>query len=173
MLFSFTPGRSRDMEDSLRSLGAILDALRASSVLIRESPRVLILRAQVAVPVGDRVEGGWRSIDRMMSADDLLRYRQEAIARRGTGHLAGRYERSLRMIGRHIDEGGLEMVTLIQHRTATSWVLWHGTSLADGPTLLVLEDDQLLVGDSREADSRVARQRAEAIAMEVAHSRGR
>jgi hypothetical protein len=173
MLFPVAPGQPRDMEDTLRSLGAVLDSVHARHVLVREAPWGLMLRAQVAASLQDRLEDRWRSIDRDMSAGDLARYRREAVARRGSGHVAGAHERSLRMIGRHIDEGGLQAVTLIQHRTGAGWLLWHGTSAVDGPSLVVLEDDRLMVHDAREAEARAARQRAEAIAMEVAHSRGR
>lgn len=173
MLFPVAPGRPRDMEDTLRSLGAVLDAVHARHVLVREAPWGLMLRAQVAGSLQDRLEGRWRSIDREMSAEDLARYRREAVARRGSGHVAGTHERSLRVIGRHIDEAALEAVTLIQHRTEAGWLLWHGTNPVDGPNLLVLEDDRLMVRDAREAEARSTRQRAEAIAMEVGHARGR
>ncbi len=173
MLYRSRPGRPRDMEDTLRSLGAVLDAVHARSVLIREAPWGLMLRAQVAVTPQDQLAGRWRSIDREMTADDLARYQREAVARRGTGHVAGPHERTLRMIGRHIDEEGREGVTLIQHPSEAGWLLWHGSSAVDGPSLLVLEHDELLVRDTREAEARLARQRADAIAMEVAHARGR
>ncbi len=173
MLFPVAPGQPRDMEDTLRSLGAVLDAVHARHVLVREAPWGLMLRAQVAGSLQDRLDDRWRSIDRDMSAEDLARYRREAVARRGSGHVAGTHERSLRVIGRHIDEGALEAVTLIQHRTEAGWLLWHGTSPVDGPSLLVLEDERLMVRDAREAEARATRQRAEAIAMEVAHARGR
>lgn len=173
MLFPVAPGQPRDMEDTLRSLGAVLDAVHARHVLVREAPWGLMLRAQVAGSLEDRLDDRWRSIDREMTAEDLERYRREAVARRGTGHVAGTHERALRMIGRHIDDERLEAVTLIQHRTGAGWLLWHGTDLVDGPTLMVLEDDRLMIRDAKEAEARAARQRAEAIAMEVARARGR
>jgi hypothetical protein len=131
-----------------------------------------MLRAQVSVTPQDQLAGRFRSLDRELTAGDVARYQREAVARRGTGHLAGPHERTLRMIGRHIDEAGLEGVMLIQHPTDAGWLLWHGTS-PDGPDLLVLEHDELLVRDRQEAEARLARQRADAIGMEVAHSRGR
>ncbi|MFN8519363.1 MAG: hypothetical protein U0667_08230 [Chloroflexota bacterium] len=161
------------MEDALRSLGAVLDSVRASAVLIREAPWGLVLRARVAVALHDRPEGRWSPIEREMTAADVARYRQEAVARRGSGHVAGPHERSLRMVGRRIDDEHLAAVTLIQHPAEGSWLLWHGANPIDGPTLLVLEDDQLLVRDARERDRRVARERRDAVAIETGHILGR
>jgi hypothetical protein len=160
------------MEDVLRSLGAVLDTIRARAVLIREAPWGLILRAQVT-PLHGRPEARWNPIEREMTADDLARYQREAVARRGSGHVAGPHERSLRMIGRHIDEQRTIGITLIQHPAEGSWLLWHGTSTIDGPTLLVLEEGELMVRDARERGMRVARERAEVIAVEVGHVHGR
>lgn len=172
MLLPIDTQRPRDMEDVLRSLGAVLDTIHARAVLIREAPWGLLLRAQMT-PLRGRPDGRWSPIEREMTADDILRYQQEAVARRGTGHVAGPHERSLRMIGRHIDAHGIVEMTLIQHHAEGSWLLWHGTSAIDGPTLLVLEEDELLVEDARARSMRIARERAEAIAIEVGHAHRR
>lgn len=172
MLLHTDPAAPRDMEDALRSLGAVLDIVRARSVLIREARWGLVLRAQVAAP-GGRAEGRWGPIEREMTADDMERHRQEARARRGTGHVAGPHERSLRMVGRLIDDRDLSGVTLIQHPSETGWLLWHGLDPVDGPHLLLLEEGQLLTRDVQERDARLARERVSAIAMETGRIHGR
>jgi hypothetical protein len=172
MLLPVDPARPRDMEDVLRSLGAVLDTIRARAVLIREAHWGLILRAQVT-PVQGRPDARWSPIEREMTVQDLERYQREAVARRGSGHVAGPHERSLRMIGRYIDEEHTVGITLIQHPAEGSWLLWHGTSAIDGPTLLVLEEGELSVRDARARSMRVARERADAIAVEVGHVHGR
>jgi hypothetical protein len=45
MLLPTEPGRLRDAEDALRSIGAVLDTIHARSVLIRQSDAGLMLRA--------------------------------------------------------------------------------------------------------------------------------
>jgi hypothetical protein len=112
----------------------------------------------VTTTLRDRLDDRWTDIERVMSPDDMQRYRAEAIARRGTGHIAGPHERSLRMIGRHIDEHRLEAVTLIQDRSEGSWLMWHGTDAAEGPRLAILDGDVLLLEDARAAAERQARE---------------
>jgi hypothetical protein len=151
------PPRPRDTEDVLRSLGAVLDSVRARSVLLRESDDGFILHASIAVTLRDRLDGRWTSLERPVPFEELRRYQREALARRGSGHVAGPHERSLRMIGRHIDEQLLRQVALFQHQTEGCWLLWHGSGEA-GPALLTLDDDRLLIEDARQASARQARQ---------------
>lgn len=150
------PSRPVTGEDSLRSLGAVLDAVRARGVLIREMPDGLLLRAQVAVTLRDRLDGVWTPLERHVSQDEVIRYRQEALARRGTGHVAGPHERSLRMIGRYVDDQGLVGTTLIQHATEGSWLLWSDGDDEASARLAILEDDQLRIEDAAEAATREA-----------------
>jgi hypothetical protein len=150
-------------EDLLRSLGAVLDTIRARSILIRETGDGLMLRACVTASLRDRLDERWVPIERHLSPDDLARYRAEAIARRGSEHQAGPHERSLRMIGRHIDEQALVGVTLIQSQVEGAWMLWHGADPEAGPSLLVLEDDRLRVQDARQAAARVERERSASV----------
>lgn len=157
MPLSPPPDRRRDTEDALRSLGSVLDAVGARSILIRESDGGLLVRARVAASPED-LDGRWTSLERRLTADDLERYRREAVARRESGHVAGPHERVLRMIGRRIDDDGLTEVTLIQHWTEGSWLLWHGAGTSAGPALVVLEDDRLLIEDAHQAATRRARE---------------
>ncbi|MBX3032049.1 MAG: hypothetical protein KF809_18035 [Chloroflexi bacterium] len=150
------PGRRHTTEDSLRSLGAVLDAVRARGVIIRELRSGLLVRAQVAATLQDRLDGVWRPIDRLVSRGEMARYRREALARRGTGHVAGPHERSLRMIGRHIEERGLVGMTIIQHGTEGSWLLWSAGPDEASATLAVLDDHELHFRDAAEAVRREA-----------------
>jgi hypothetical protein len=157
---SASPQGPRASEDVLRSLGAVLDSVHARSVLLRESDDGFVLHAQVAATLQDRLEGHWTPFERRLTVDELARYQREAIARRGTGHVAGPHERGLRMIGRHIDQHGLRDIALYQHQTEGRWLLWHGGDPADGPALITLDDDRLLIEDTKLAVARAARQKA-------------
>lgn len=152
----FRSGRRQTSEDPLRSLGAVLDAVHARGIIISELRDGLLVRAQVAATLRDRLDGAWRPVERFIPQDEMARYRREALARRGTGHVAGPHERSLRMIGRHIEERGLVGMTIIQHGTEGSWLLWSAGPDEASATLAVLDDHELYFRDALEAVRREA-----------------
>lgn len=130
MLVDHDP-RNRDLEDVLRSVGALLDGHLARAILIKEVEHGLLLRARVAATLDQRLDGTLMPLERVFGDHDLLEQQLAAVARRGTGHLAGPIERALRTIGRMIDERELAGFLLIQHETDGAWLLWH-QAITDG-----------------------------------------
>ncbi len=112
-------------EDALRSLAGILDAHHAPAVSIREVPAGLIVRARMVATIDDRLTGRWQSLERTFSADAIEAERGAARERRGTGHVAGPIERSLRLLGRQADDRRLCGLTIIQHHVDDGWLVWH------------------------------------------------
>ena len=123
MLLEFD--RSQGYEDVLRSLGAVLDAHRARSVYIRDMGDGLLVRARVIESIDARLVGRWSSLDRTYTREAIAESRRAAVARRGSGHIAGPIERSLRLVGQQADMRSLRGLTLIQHHTDDGWMLWH------------------------------------------------
>jgi hypothetical protein len=117
-----TMDRSGGYEDLLRSLGAVLDERGAQTVIVRDIPAGLLVRA--VMPVGaDGSPGELAPIDRVFGDPTLLEAQVEALLRRGTDHAAGPIEQALRVVGREIDTQGLRGATAVQgdHR----WSVWH------------------------------------------------
>lgn len=133
----------RNLEDVLRSLGALLDARLAGSILIKEVDAGLVVRARISPTLEQRLEGTPVPLERVFTSQDILEQQLAGIARRGTGHVAGPIERALRQIGRMADERQLSGVTLIQHDTEGGWLLWH-EAITDGrPQLLTLTNGEI------------------------------
>ena len=120
--------RATSMQETLRSLGAVLDGHRARSVCILEVPDGLLVRAAVAETIDDRIVGIYQPLERLYPDSALFEQHVAAVARRGTGHQAGPIERSLRLIGRQVDERSLTRLTVIQHHMDAGWIVWY-----DGP----------------------------------------
>ncbi|KRT64051.1 MAG: hypothetical protein XU10_C0005G0075 [Chloroflexi bacterium CSP1-4] len=104
----------QDFEEVLRSVGAFLDQRGMREVLLAEAPDGFVVQGLVVTQAG---AGGWSESVGAMSKetltfldDDIARFMDEAMARRNSGQpvpdfaAAGRYENSLRVIGRWIDE---------------------------------------------------------------------
>ena len=123
--------RTTGMQETLRSLGAVLDAHRARSVCILEVPEGLLVRTAVVETLADRILAAWQPLERLYPDSALFEQQVAAVARRGTGHQAGPIERSLRLIGREVDERSLTRLTIIQHHADAGWIVWfdgpHGT----------------------------------------------
>jgi hypothetical protein len=66
------------------------------------------------------------------------------------------------MIGRHIDERHLRGITLIQHVSDASWLVWHEDATDARPACLVLVEDELRLADARAVEARRPRRRAAA-----------
>jgi hypothetical protein len=104
----------QDFEEVFRSIGAFLDQHGMHDVLLVEAPDGFIVQGLVASQSGS---GGWT--DTMGAVvketltfldDDIARFMDEAIARRGRGGEperpapAGPYETAFRVLGRYMDE---------------------------------------------------------------------
>ncbi len=103
----------QDYEEVLRSIGAFLDQRGMREISLVEVPDGFIVQG-LATNAGS---GGWsetmgqeRKESFTFVDDDIARFMEEAIARRTAPNQvpgmqqAGRYERSLRVIGRYTDE---------------------------------------------------------------------
>jgi hypothetical protein len=103
----------QDFEEVFRSIGAFLDQHGMHDVLLVEAPDGFIVQGLVASQSGG---GGWTET---MGAvvketltfldDDIARFMDEAVARRGKGEPdapspAGHYETAFRVLGRYMDE---------------------------------------------------------------------
>lgn len=104
----------QDFEEVLRSIGAFLDQRGMREVLLVEAPDGFIVQGLV---MEGGTQGSWsdalgRQVKETLTFvdDDIARFMDEALARRGSGapnadlDHAGYYERALRVIGRWLDE---------------------------------------------------------------------
>jgi hypothetical protein len=103
----------QDFEEVFRSIGAFLDQRGMREVLLAEAPDGFIVQGLVAT---GNTGSGWS--DTMGTVvketltfldDDIARFMEEAIARRGRGEEpslsdAGPYEQAFRVLGRYMDE---------------------------------------------------------------------
>jgi hypothetical protein len=104
----------QDYEEVLRSIGAFIDQRGMREILLVEAPDGFIIQGVVgsqtettawSAPVGKAEKETYTFLD-----DDIARFMEEAITRRRNGHSsaprhqAGHYERSLRVLGRYIDQ---------------------------------------------------------------------
>lgn len=104
----------QDFEEVLRSMGAYLDQRGMKDVLLLEVPDGFIVQGLAVV--GASSSSAWSEsmgqleTETMTFADeDIAKFMDEAIARRGRGHIdipgsSGGYEDAFRIIGRYIDE---------------------------------------------------------------------
>lgn len=143
--------RRNDMQDVLRSLGALLDTRLAHDVRITEVVGGLHVRARLVAGVADRIAGRWTSSERRFTKLEVRQLQADARRRRGQDHVPGRHERCLRMVGRLIDERGLHDLTLIQHLEG-GWMVWHTGSRSARFVLTFLGEDELLAWSDRVAD---------------------
>ena len=103
----------QDFEEVLRSIGAFLDERGMRDILLVEAPDGFIVQGLVLVGAAS---GTWSEsmgqIDKETLTfldEDIARFMEEAVARRGKGEAAdvthpGTYQRALRVIGRYIDD---------------------------------------------------------------------
>jgi hypothetical protein len=104
----------QDYEEVLRSIGAYLDGRGMHEILLAEAPDGFIVQGLVAVEVQTAAwseAAGRQSKETLTFLDeDIARFMEEAIARRRAGGpqpdftAAGYYERSLRVLGRYVDQ---------------------------------------------------------------------
>ena len=117
--------RSGGYEDLLRSLGAVLDERGARTIIVRDIPAGLLVRAVVAREASGEHPATLVPIERAYSDPTLLEAQVRAVLRRGTDHVAGPIERALRVVGRRIDAQGLQEATAIQGAADGQWSIWH------------------------------------------------
>jgi hypothetical protein len=104
----------QDFEEVFRSIGAFLDQRGMREVLLAEAPDGFIVQGLVA---SGQAGGAWsESMGAVVKEtltfldDDIARFMEEAIARRGRGEPppaigeAGPYEQAFRVLGRYMDE---------------------------------------------------------------------
>jgi hypothetical protein len=104
----------QDYEEVLRSIGAFIDQRGMREILLVEAPDGFIIQGIV----GSSVDvSAWSDPTARIEKetytfldDDIARFMEEALTRRKNGHGtadpggAGAYERSLRVLGRYIDQ---------------------------------------------------------------------
>jgi hypothetical protein len=101
----------QDFEEVFRSIGAFVDSHGMRDILLLEVPDGFIVQGLVTVgattstwsdTVGSITKETLSFLD-----DDIAKFMEEAVARRGTGNaasdLGGMYERALRVIGHWLD----------------------------------------------------------------------
>jgi hypothetical protein len=104
----------QDFEEVLRSIGAFLDQRNMREVLVLEAPDGFIVQGLVT---SGATGGSWSESMGVESKetltfldDDIARFMEEAVARRGRPgpgeptSAGGRYEHAFRVIGRYLDE---------------------------------------------------------------------
>jgi hypothetical protein len=103
----------QDFEEVFRSIGAFLDQRGMREVLLAEAPDGFIVQGLVA---SGSAGGSWsESMGTVVKEtltfldDDIARFMEEAIARRGHSNdaalsAAGPYEQAFRVLGRYMDE---------------------------------------------------------------------
>lgn len=103
----------QDFEEVFRSIGAFIDQRGMKDVLLLEAPDGFIVQGLVTAgtagsawseSVGTQVKETLTFLD-----DDIARFMEEAVARRGRtppppAHEAGFYETAFRVLGRYMDE---------------------------------------------------------------------
>jgi hypothetical protein len=98
----------RDYEEALRALGSALDEERLEDVLIVEvADGYLVTGLRRAASDPNAAAGSPRRYahaERTLQDRDLSALAQRGRDRRGTGHVAGRYEEALRLVGRRVND---------------------------------------------------------------------
>ncbi len=101
----------QDFEEVFRSIGAFLDGQHMKDILLVEVPDGFVVQGLVMAgasagswsdAMGSMVKETFTFLD-----DDIAKFMEECVGRRGTGSIAAMkpgYERSLRVIGRWVDE---------------------------------------------------------------------
>ncbi len=104
----------QDFEEVFRSIGAFLDQRGMKEVLLAEAPDGFIVQGLVlstAAGAGWAESMGQQTKETLTFLDDdIARFMDEAVARRGSGAppadwtAAGHYEQAFRVLGRYMDE---------------------------------------------------------------------
>jgi hypothetical protein len=101
-----------DFEEVFRSIGAFLDQRGMKEILLAEAPDGFIVQGLVTTASNSTSELMGAVVKETLTFldDDIARFMEEAIARRGQGEPppdageAGYYETAFRVLGRYMDE---------------------------------------------------------------------
>jgi hypothetical protein len=101
----------QDFEEVLRSIGAFLDQRGMKEVLLAEAPDGFIVQGLVGTASNNWSENMGTVVKETLTFldDDIGRFMEEAISRRGQGETApdageaGYYESAFRVLGRYMD----------------------------------------------------------------------
>jgi hypothetical protein len=103
----------QDFEEVLRSIGAVLDKRGMREILLLELADGFLVQGietDQATSAHSEVLGRERKVTFSFLEDDVARFMEEGLARRGTAEsapdweAAGYYEQALRVLGRYLDE---------------------------------------------------------------------
>ena len=102
----------QDFEEVFRSIGAFLDQRGMKEILLAEAPDGFIVQGLVATLSTSTSEYQGSLVKETLTFldDDIARFMEEAVARRGQGEPlpdageAGYYETAFRVLGRYMDE---------------------------------------------------------------------
>lgn len=100
----------QDFEEVFRSIGAYLDRRGMREILLTEAPDGFIVQGLVMISGGTWSDAMGQQVKETLTFldDDIARFMDEAIARRGQGisvpvTIPGYYEQALRVLGRYMD----------------------------------------------------------------------
>ncbi len=142
----------QDFEEVFRSIGAFLDARGMRDILLLEVPDGFVV--QGLVTAGGSA-GAWSDTIGTVSKetltfvdDDIAKFMEEAVARRGggapTGPGAGNHERALRVMGRWMDEQKPHDVFLFEQEGSFVIRLFGMTATRSGHQLAEFTRDEIL-----------------------------
>jgi hypothetical protein len=148
----------QDFEEVFRSIGAYLDRRGMREILLTEAPDGFIVQGMVMIGSGAWSDTMGQQVKETLTFldDDISRFMDEAIARRGQrtsipAITPGYYEQALRVVGRYMDEqkprdvfffeqdGNFVLRLLMSSQAGSRHVLFEFTKedverlIADGP----------------------------------------
>ena len=141
----------QDFEEVFRSIGAFLDARGMRDILLLEVPDGFVVQGLVTAggsagawsdTIGTVIKETLTFVD-----DDIAKFMEEAVARRGggapTGPGAGNHERALRVMGRWMDEQKPHDVFLFEQEGAYVVRLHHAGQASSHHTLAEFTRDDI------------------------------
>jgi len=142
----------QDFEEVLRSIGAHLDGMNVKDVLVLEIPDGFIVQALVhhggSTSAWSESLGQEEKETLTFSDDDIARFMDEAIARRGESPGeplpgAGDYEHALRVLGRYVDEQRPRDIFFFEQDGAFVLRLHHASQTGSRHTLAEFTRDDI------------------------------
>ncbi len=157
----------QDFEEVLRSMGAHLDQIGMRDVLVLETPDGFIVQGLVH---SGATSSSWSDAIGVVSKEtltfldeDIARFMEESIARRGEGPKAarfevGQYEASFRIIGRFIDGDRPKDISFFEQEGAFVLRLHHATQAGAHHTLAEFTHDDMEALLAKSPDLRIPAQ---------------
>jgi len=142
----------QDFEEVLRSMGAHLDQIGMKDVLVLETPDGFIVQGLIN---SGATSSSWSDAIGHVSKEtltfqdeDIARFMEESIARRGEGPKAvfsevGQYEASFRIIGRFIDGDRPKDISFFEQDGAFVLRLHHSTQAGSRHSLAEFTHDDM------------------------------